>query len=78
MPVYLELVLGFSPSESGTVLIAFLAADTLGSFIAGRLMIRMMHGQLVPLVGLLLGIVMLAVFALKPGGLSLLGGNGVC
>ena len=71
MPVYFELVLGFSPSGSGTALIAFLAAATVGSFIAGRMMIRLTHYKLVPAGGLLLGIVMLAAFAWKPGGLSL-------
>jgi multidrug resistance protein len=71
MPVYFELVLGFSPSGSGTALIVFLAAATIGSFIAGRLMVRLARYKLVPLVGLLLGIAMLAVFAWRPGGLSL-------
>jgi EmrB/QacA subfamily drug resistance transporter len=71
LPVYFELVLGFSPSGSGTALIVFLAAATIGSFFAGRLMIQLTHYKLVPAVGLVLGIVMLAVFAWKPGGLSL-------
>jgi EmrB/QacA subfamily drug resistance transporter len=71
LPLYFELVLGFSPSGSGTGLIVFLAAATLGSFIAGRLMVRLRHYMLVPAVGLVLGIVMLALFAWKPGGLSL-------
>ncbi len=48
MPVYFELVLGFSPSGSGTALIVFLAAATAGSFIAGRLMVRLIHYKLVP------------------------------
>ena len=65
MPVYFELVLGFSPSGSGTALIVFLAAATVGSFIAGRLMVRLAHYKLVPIGGMLLGIVMLAVFALE-------------
>ena len=72
MPVYFELVLGFSPSGSGTALIVFLAAATIGSFFAGRLMIQLTHYKLVPAVGMVLGIIMLAVFAWKPGGLSLL------
>ncbi len=72
MPVYFELVLGFSPSGSGTALIVFLAAATIGSFFAGRLMIQLTHYKLVPAVGMLLGIVMLVAFAWKPGGLSLL------
>ena len=51
MPLYFELVLGFSPSGSGTALIVFLAAATIGSFIAGRLMVRLMHYKLVPMGG---------------------------
>ena len=71
MPVYFELVLGFSPSGSGTALIVFLAAATIGSFFAGRLMIQLTHYKLVPAGGLVLGIVMMVAFAWKPGGLSL-------
>ena len=72
MPVYFELVLGFSPSGSGTALIVFLAAATVGSFIAGRLMVQLAHYKLVPVVGLVLGIATLTVFAWRPGGLSLM------
>jgi EmrB/QacA subfamily drug resistance transporter len=72
LPLYFELVLGFTPSGSGTALIVFLAAATVGSFAAGRLMIRTAHYKRVPAGGLLLGIAMLAVFAARPAGLSLL------
>jgi predicted MFS family arabinose efflux permease len=72
LPLYFELVLGFSPSGSGTALIVFLAAATAGSYIAGRLMMRFAHYKWVPIAGLALGIVMLAVMAAKPAGLSLL------
>jgi EmrB/QacA subfamily drug resistance transporter len=71
LPLYFELVLGFSPTGSGTALIVFLAAATLGSFIAGRLMMRFTRYKWVPLGGLVLGIAMLAVMAAKPAGLSL-------
>jgi EmrB/QacA subfamily drug resistance transporter len=71
MPLYFELVLGFSASGSGTALIVFLAAVTVGSFSAGKLMIRLAHYKLVPLGGMALGVVALAAFAWKPGGLSL-------
>ena len=71
LPLYFELVLGFSPSGSGTALIVFLAAATLGSFAAGRLMIRTAHYKRVPAGGLVLGLVMLVMFALRPAGLSL-------
>jgi EmrB/QacA subfamily drug resistance transporter len=72
LPLYFELVLGFSPSGSGTALIVFLAAATVGSFIAGRVMVRTAHYKRVPVAGLALGIVMLLAFAWKPAGLSLL------
>ncbi len=71
LPLYLELVLGLSPSGSGVALIVFLAAATGGSFICGRLMARMTHYRRVPLVGMTLGIAMLAAMAMKPAGLSL-------
>lgn len=72
LPVYLELVLGLSPSGSGTALIVWLAALTIGSFMAGRLMNMTPHYKRVPLGGLVLGIVMLAALATWPVGLSLL------
>jgi EmrB/QacA subfamily drug resistance transporter len=72
LPLYFELVLGFTPTGSGIALIVFLAAATIGSFIAGRLMVRMTRYRRVPLVGLALGIAMLVAFAAKPAGLSLM------
>ena len=72
LPLYLELVLGLSPTGSGIALIVFLAAATGGSFIAGRLMTRTPHYKRVPLAGMVLGILMLAGMAAKPAGLSLL------
>jgi len=72
LPLYLELVLGLTPSGSGTALIVFLAAATAGSFAAGRLMARIPHYKRVPIGGMTLGILMLTGFALKPAGLSLL------
>jgi EmrB/QacA subfamily drug resistance transporter len=71
LPLYFELVLGFSATGSGTALIVFLAAITVASFFAGRLMVRLTHYMLVPLGGMALGVVALAVFAWTPGGLSL-------
>ncbi len=71
LPLYLELVLGLSPSGSGTALIVFLAAATLGSFAAGRLTLRVTHYMRVPIGGLVLGLIMMVAFAIKPAGLSL-------
>jgi len=85
LPLYFELVLGFSPSGSGVALIAYLAAATIGSFIAGRIVMRAGRYKRVQMAGLLIGIVMLTVFAARPAGLSLfevsallfIGGSGI-
>jgi EmrB/QacA subfamily drug resistance transporter len=71
LPLYLELVLGLSPSGSGTAMIVFLAALTIGSFIATRLMVRTTRYMRVPIGGLLVGGVMFVGFAIRPAGLSL-------
>jgi MFS family permease len=44
---------------------------TVGSFFAGRLVIRFTRYKLVPMGGLVIGIAMLAAFAARPAGLSL-------
>jgi MFS family permease len=85
MPLYIELVLGQSASASGLVLIAFMGGATIGSLLAGRLLSRLEHYKRVPMVGLPLGIAMLAIFAIWPdrfsitevAGLLILGGLGM-
>ncbi len=71
MPLYIELVLGQSASASGLALIAFMSGATIGSLAAGRLLARLDHYKRVPIVGLPVGIVMLAIFALWPNRLSI-------
>jgi EmrB/QacA subfamily drug resistance transporter len=72
LPLYFQLVLGFTPSGSGTALIVFLVAATAGSFAAGRLMMLTERYKRVPIGGLVLGIAMCVLFAARPAGLSLL------
>jgi EmrB/QacA subfamily drug resistance transporter len=71
IPLYVELVLGHSPSASGIVLIAFMGGATLGSMVAGRLMSRLERYKRVPVFAMPIGIVALAVLAIAPGGLTL-------
>jgi EmrB/QacA subfamily drug resistance transporter len=66
LPLYMELVLGQSASASGLTLIAFMSGATIGSLTAGRLLSRLDHYKRVPMVGLPLGIAMLAIFAVWP------------
>jgi EmrB/QacA subfamily drug resistance transporter len=72
VPLYMELVLGHSPSASGAALIAFMCGATLGSMMAGRLMSRIDHYKWVSIIGLPLGIAAVVAFAIWPGDLSLL------
>ncbi len=70
LPVYLELVLGLSPSGSGTVLIVFSLQRRLDRLPPGRLTMWVTGYKRVPIVGLALGILMLTWLAVKPSGLT--------
>jgi EmrB/QacA subfamily drug resistance transporter len=71
VPLYFEVVLGLSASESGLALIPQLAGTVVGSTAAGRAMVRMRHYKRMPIVGLALAIAALAAIALAPTGLPL-------
>jgi MFS family permease len=72
-PLYLELVLGLSASQSSMALIAFVVGTTVGSLIAGRFLARIAHYKRVPVVGLAIAVVAVAVLAVNPAGVSLVG-----
>jgi multidrug resistance protein len=73
VPLYLQLVLGASPSVSGLALIAFTAGTVIGAFAAGRSLGRSRHYMRLPMAGLAIGMASLAVMAAMPAGLSLAG-----
>jgi predicted MFS family arabinose efflux permease len=73
VPLYLELVLGASPSVSGLALIAFTAGTVIGAFVAGRSLGRSLHYMRLPMAGLSLGIASLAAMAAMPAGPGLAG-----
>src|SRR5215470_893465 len=72
IPIYVELVLQHSPSASGLALIAFMVGATVGSMVAGRLMPKLEHYKLVPIVAMPIGVATLVVFAISPGDLTLI------
>jgi EmrB/QacA subfamily drug resistance transporter len=72
MPIYVELVLGHSPSASGVVLIAFMTGATIGSMAAGRLMPRLERYKLVPVLAMPVGVAAMIVFALAGANLTLI------
>jgi EmrB/QacA subfamily drug resistance transporter len=70
LPLYAQLALGLSVSESGWAIIALQGAATITSIVGGRLLVRFTHYKRVPLVGLLLSMAALVPLALAPTGLS--------
>jgi len=71
VPLYLELVLGFSASGGGIALIAYVVGTSFGSLSSGRLMARLAHYKRVPLASLPFSIATFALLAWHPAGWSL-------
>ena len=71
VPLYLELVLGFSASGGGVALIAYVVGTSFGSLSTGRLMSRLTHYKRVPLLALPLSIATFVLLAWQPAGWSL-------
>jgi EmrB/QacA subfamily drug resistance transporter len=67
VPLFFEVVLHLSASQSGLALIPLMGATVAFSTVAGRLMTHMTHYKRVPLVGLTIGILALAPLAIWPG-----------
>jgi MFS family permease len=74
-PLYLGLVLGLNASQSSVALIALVAGTTIGSVVAGRLLARFTRYKWVPITGLVIAIMALAVLAADPAGVSLAGAS---
>jgi MFS family permease len=70
LPLYAQLALGLSVSESAWAIIALQSAATVTSIVGGRLLVRFTHYKWVPLVGLLLSMAALVPLAVAPTGLS--------
>jgi EmrB/QacA subfamily drug resistance transporter len=71
MPLYCQTVLGASASLSGLALIAYMGGATLGSLVSTRVIVRMKHYMRVPIGGLVVAVLVLAVLATNPAQHSL-------
>jgi EmrB/QacA subfamily drug resistance transporter len=71
VPLYFEVVLHLSASQSGLALIPLMAASVLGSTLVGRAMTRVVHYKRVPLIGLTLAILSLGSLAIWPAAMPL-------
>ena len=65
VPLYFEVVLNLSASESGIALIPMMGATVLWSTLTGQLMSRLVHYKRVPLIGTSIGIASLAALAIS-------------
>ena len=66
VPLYFEVVLHLSASQSGLALIPLMGATVLFSTVTGRLMMHVMHYKRMPLAGLTLTILALGALAIWP------------
>ena len=71
LPLYFEIGLGFSASESGLALLPLMVCTTIGAMGAGRTMMRVKHYSLIPMVGLGAGALCLLPMFFVPVGLPL-------
>jgi len=70
-PLYCQNVLGTSASVSGLALIAYMGGATVGSLVSTRIVVRVKHYMRIPMAGLVLAIIVLAVLAANPAGHTL-------
>ena len=66
LPLYFEVVHGFSASDAGLALIPIIVMSTPGSIASGRAMMHIDHYKRVPVIGLLCAIAALSLLAWKP------------
>jgi len=69
VPLYFEVVLHLSASQSGLALIPLMGATVVFSTVAGRMMMHVTHYKRMPLIGVSIAIVCLAALAIWPASL---------
>jgi EmrB/QacA subfamily drug resistance transporter len=71
VPLYFEVVLHLSASQSGLALIPLMSMTVVFSTTAGRLMMHVKHYKRVPFIGLTVAILSLAALAIWPASMSI-------
>ena len=71
LPIYLQLVLGLSPSNAGLALIAYMAGAVIGSWIAGRALTRLTRYKLAAVAGLAAAVIALVLMTAWSGRMPL-------
>jgi EmrB/QacA subfamily drug resistance transporter len=71
VPVYFELVLGLTASQSGLALLPLMCGVIAGATLSGRLMVKLRRYRRPPMLGLVTAAAGAAALAVQPAGLSL-------
>jgi EmrB/QacA subfamily drug resistance transporter len=72
VPLFLELVLGLTASQTGFALVGYMIGTVIGANFAGRTMARATHYKRLPLIGLALGSAGMGWLAFRAGSIALL------
>ena len=73
VPIWLQTVQGLTVSASGFAVIALMGGTVTGATLSGRVMLHVRHYRRVPVAGLAMAAMALAVLASRPTGLPLVG-----
>ena len=73
VPIWLQTLQGLSVSASGLAIIALMGGTVTGATVSGRIMLHVRHYRRVPVAGLIMGAVALAILAARPSGMPLVG-----
>lgn len=71
VPLYFEVVLHLSASESGLMLIPLMGGTVAGATLSGQIMARVSRYKVMPVIGLVLAVAGIALLAVMPEGLPL-------
>ncbi|HMR33614.1 MAG TPA: MDR family MFS transporter [Geminicoccaceae bacterium] len=71
VPIWLQTVQGLTVSASGLAVIALMGGTVTGATASGRVMMHVRHYRRMPVAGLVMAAVALAILASRPSGLSL-------
>ncbi len=72
VPIYFETVIGLTATQSGLALLPLMTGSTIGAVACGRIMVRVRHYKIAPMLGLIVGGLCLLPLYFRPEGMSLL------
>jgi EmrB/QacA subfamily drug resistance transporter len=71
LPVYFETVRGFSATDSGLALLPLMGGTVVGATLSGRVLIHVRHYKRLPIAGLLMASIAIAILAIEARSLAM-------